>query len=239
MKYLRLLLLLPALLLSGCIDFAQSLWVNEDGSGRMQLTIGLSEQLMKVTGALKADKDLCSEFYRDKDHLSQQPGIRTVEMKHQLEAGIYYCILDISVDDFQKLNLLQGEALKDSQATREKQDYDANFELKRKDDTGTFTQLIRNRIAERKRNPDTSIDAQAEHIAKTLLAQMVTGKYWVVTLHAPVITKTNGKLSEDKKTVTWKIPFYDLFISEDYQLEMQAEFIIKLPWYKKVWKWVT
>lgn len=240
MKHLRLLLLLPVLMLSGCIDFAQSLWVNEDGSGRLQFSIGLSEQLMKTTGALTADKDLCSEFYRDKEQLKQQPGIRSVEMQHHSEAGVYYCILDISVDDFQKLNQLQAETLKDTQTTRETKDYAANFLLKRNDDgTGAFTQRIRNQLGERKRDPRTSIDAQMEHIAKTVMAQMVTGKYWVVTLHAPVISKTNGILSDDKKTVTWKIPFYDLLISEDYSLEMQADFVVKLPWYKKVWNWVT
>ena len=36
-------LLLGALILTGCIDVDQQLWINSDGSGRMVLDIGISE----------------------------------------------------------------------------------------------------------------------------------------------------------------------------------------------------
>ena len=72
-----------------------------------------------------------------------------------------------------------------------------------------------------------------------IMGHMMTGRYWTLTLHSPKIVTANGKISEDKKTVSWRVPLYDLLINEQYAFDMQATFYVNVPWYKKFWNWMT
>ena len=67
----------------------------------------------------------------------------------------------------------------------------------------------------------------------------MSGRYWTVTLHTPKLIDENGERSEDGKTVSWRVPLYDLLLDKDYAFDMQARFEVNQPWYKKLWNWMT
>ena len=44
----------------------------------------------------------------------------------------------------------------------------------------------------------------------------------MVTVHAPKIEETNGELSEDGASVTWRLPLAQLIAQDDYQKSLEA-----------------
>lgn len=232
--------LLPviALLLSGCFDMSQQIWVEEGGAARMEYRLGLDEKLLELNGGGDSD-DVCATYRARKRELEQLDGVNSVTVSEQSQAGIRYCTLALQVKHFTVLPRLHtlimaraGQGMGPSEA-----EVKTVFELSdNQDGSGDFLQQISNRAGDPDKHP---LDAQAEQIANVVMAQMLAGRYWTVTLHAPTITAANGELAGDSKSVQWKVPLHDLLMDKDYITEMNAEFEFDLPWYKRIWKWVS
>jgi hypothetical protein len=237
MKYLKKLsslwLLACSVLLTGCFDMAQDLWINQDGSGRMRYQLGISEQLAAMSG----ESDVCAGFYQDKTTLEHYPGVQTVAYDSKHEGGVQYCIVDITVKHFSDLVQLQTHVMKDSMPARHQAEFQTSMELIDKDDgTGQFRLFVEN--SARHANQD-ELQKHADHFANVLMAQVMSGRYWNVTLHAQEILSSNGDVVEKGKVVQWRIPLYDLMTDMNYARDMQAGFDLDWPWYKRLWKWVS
>ena len=48
-----------------------------------------------------------------------------------------------------------------------------------------------------------------------MMAPMLAGKYITVTVHAPGIESSNGEISSDNKSTTWKKPLIDIIRHPD------------------------
>ena len=84
MKKLRLILgLATCLLLSGCYDLTEELWINSDGSGRMKFTIGLAENLVVMIESGGQSADFCENAIRDKGKLEANELITSVGPSHR------------------------------------------------------------------------------------------------------------------------------------------------------------
>jgi hypothetical protein len=172
----------------------------------------------------------------DKTSLEKREGVESVSYRSYKEGGVFFCVADISVTDFSLLQQLQNEALKSDNVEGYLHDFQTEFSLKHlKDDDGYFRQHIRNRAGDEGKS---KLEAGAEQFTNSLMGRMMTGRYWTVTLHTPKLIEGNGKLSEDKKTVSWRMPLYDLLLDEDYAYDMQASFEVKQTWYEKLWNWM-
>jgi len=232
-KIFQLSFLAVSLLLSGCFDITQDMWINGDGSGRMRYQLGINEQLAN----LSSEADICSGFYQDKNTLETYPGVQSVSYDSKHEGGIRYCIVDVHVKHFSDLVQLQTHVLKDSLPARHQAEFQTGMELIDKDDgTGNFRLYVEN-SARHADNKD-QLKAHAEHFANVLMAQVMSGRYWTVTLHANEILTTNGEQLEEGKVIQWKVPMYDLMMDMNYSKEMLATFDLGWPWYKQLWKWV-
>lgn len=232
-RFVGLLLCLP---LAGCLDVHQEFWVYKDGSGRMKNELGLHDQLMRMRGD-KTDESACDQFFEEKQQLEQRDGVELVETSTYKEGGVFYCVMDIRVNDFTLLVDLQRESLKENAIEANKDDFQTEFTLKRMDNgNGFFRKHIRNRSADPGKH---KLESHTEQLSNMLMGQLMTGRYWSVELHTPKILESNGKTSEDNKTVSWRVPLYDLLTDEQYAFDMQATFEVNVPWYKKIWNWIT
>ena len=211
----------------------QDLWINKDSSGRMRYQLGINEQL----AALSSEQDVCAGFFQDKTTLEQLPGVQSVSYDSRREGGVQYCIVDVSVKHFSDLVQLQTHVMKDSLPARYQAEYHTSMELADQEDgTGAFRFYIENRA--RSANND-QLQRHADHFADVLMAQVMSGRYWTVTLHTDKILNTNGEQLEQGEVIQWKVPLYDLMMDMNYAKEMQAEFDLNWPWYKRLWKWVS
>lgn len=237
---MRYFVVLASLFLAGCFDISQEMWITEKGGGRLQFGITLHKGLATFSREFNLSKDPCVLFFKDKQAIEQQPGVKSVQLRTQLQSETNHCMIDIVVDDFKRLNELQNHVLRDNKATRQKDEFNTSFELKNHDNgSGSFVQNIGNKKESVNNQPQSGFDKESEQLANILMGQFMGDSFWSVTLHAPGITDANGKVSEDRTTVVWKVPLNDLIIKSDLHLVMQAEFDFDLPWYKRLWKWVS
>ena len=235
-KRLRILSLLLCLPLTGCLDVAQELWINSDGSGRMKIEIGLHEQLMLMQGKTR-DDSTCDSFFEEKALMEEREGVESAEYKSYKEGGVFYCVADIKVSDYTQLKTLQDESLKASSIDTYRDSFLREFSLRSLDEgNGFFRQHVSNHAGDASKQ---NFQAHAEQLANTIMGRMMTGRYWSVTFHTPGLLEANGTVSEDNKTVSWRVPLYDLLIDEQYAFDMQATFEANVPWYKKIWNWMT
>jgi len=232
---LRILSLLLCLPLVGCLDVDQELWVNGDGSGRMKIVIGLHEQLMLMQGRSSNDST-CRSFFEEKELMEKREGVESAEYKSYKEGGVFYCSADIKVSDYLQLKTLQDASLKASSIDVYRDSFLREFSLNNLEDgRGFFRQHVSNHAGDASKQ---NFQAHAEQFANTIMGRMMTGRYWSVRLHTPGILEASGTISEDNKTVSWRVPLYDLLIDEHYAFDMQARFEVNVPWYKKIWNWM-
>ncbi len=88
--------LFTILLLSGCYDFTEELWINADGSGRMKFTIGLAENLAAMIEDRNRSADFCDKAIKDKNKLENNVLVTSVAITKSNEAGMNYCTIDIT-----------------------------------------------------------------------------------------------------------------------------------------------
>lgn len=235
-KWLRIIGLMLCLPLAGCLDVNQEVWVYEDGRGRMKTELGLHEQFMRMRGEM-TDESACDRFFVKKQQLEKGQGVESVGSSTYKEGGVFYCVMDIRVNDFTRLVDLQRESLKENAIEANKDDFQTEFTLKLLDNgNGFFRKHIRNQSADPGKH---KLESHTEQLSNLLMGQLMTGRYWTVYLHTPKIIEANGRLSEDNKTVSWRVPLYDLLTDEQYAFDMQATFEVNVPWYRKIWNWIT
>jgi hypothetical protein len=238
-NFIRLFLLLPYLFLAGCFDFTQEIWVNEDGSGRLQYGIKLHEGLSAFSRELNLQKNPCGLFFQDREEIEKKPGVLSASLSNKTENELTHCIMDIAVDDFSRLNELQNEVLRDNKTTRQKDDFNTRFNLKNNENgSASFTQTLGSKDDATDSN-ENEFDREAHKLANMMFLSILQNSFWSVRLNAPEITSANGKVSEDKKSVVWNIQMSDILLRKDMQLELQAELDFDPPWYRRLWKWVN
>lgn len=205
MKNLCLTLILSSsLLLSGCYDLAEELWINSDGSGRMKFTIGIEENLATLMESSGEATNFCDGAIRDRSKFENNVLISSVAIKKTNEAGINYCTIDLTVKDFRNFaevrnNIIEGRY----------DNYEFPFVIEELDEgririSQDFGNLGRD-------GPEQSeFEKAGQEMAMAMMTPMLSGKYITVRVHAAKIATSNGEISPDNRTTTWKKPLIDL-----------------------------
>ena len=224
--------LFGVLCLFGCVDIEQEIWIKSDASAQLQHRVGLYEPYLVAQG-VEAKAATCTQFYESKTVLMAHAEISSVELNSYMEGGVFYCEQMISLQDYTHLEQVQAWALNGSQIESLKNDFLTEFTLRKQPDgQGMFRQHIRNKSSD---SGKSILESHAEHLTNTLMGHLFSGRYWTTTLHTFKIDETNGTLSEDQTSVTWRVALYDLMLNQDYTLDMQAKFIAQPAWYKRLW----
>ena len=205
MKKTRLIVaLITVLLLSGCYDFSEELWIKTDGSGRMKFTIGLAENLVSMIEGGRKSADFCDKAIKDKNKLENSVLITALTITKSNQAGMHYCTIDIDVIDFRNFGEVRNNVIEGDY-----NNYEFPFVIEELDQgrisiSQDFGNLGRD-------GPEQSeIEKVGQEMAMAMMTPMLAGKYITVTVHAPIIESSNGELSADNKTTTWKKPLVDL-----------------------------
>jgi hypothetical protein len=203
-KFRLIITLFTILLLSGCYDFTEELWINADGSGRMKFTIGLAENLAAMIEGRKRSADFCDKAIKDKNKLENNVLITSVAITKSNEAGMNYCTIDIAVIDFRNFGEVRNNVIEGNY-----NNYEFPFVIEQLGEgrirvSQDFGNLGRD-------GPEQSeIEKVGQEMAMVMMTPMLAGKYITVTVHAPLIETSNGEISTDNKTTIWKKPLVDL-----------------------------
>lgn len=197
------------LLLNGCMDLTQEYWVKTDKSTRVETTFSLSlppGMLAEFQGKSEAElaqTEICGESFDDTNREMKEKGATNIKVSRKVTDEQVICQVSADFKDYHAANAafnnVENEQGPQMGMRIEDQGKDARF-------SGKLGGKSNKQMSEEEK-------AQAEQ-ARQMLAAMFQGKHMTVIVHAPKIGKTNGELSKDKKTVTWKVPFLDLMVEE-------------------------
>ena len=210
MKKLMPILIAMLLLLAGCVEYDEELWLNSNGTGRAKLRLSIESHFSNT-----------QEFLR----VFSSPGIHLREYNLKSVGAnkkIYY--VDFSFDSIDAFNNLDDQlsALNFfGQINILPKDSDGNIVVKRKisiedreimdqlDDTMNFGEDVDMSEEEYIASLDDDDD-----ILKSIMADQEKNYTWTYKLHVPwkIIHAGDNfdSITPDRKTVTWKFNFKDL-----------------------------
>ena len=223
--------LVTTLLLSGCYELTEELWINPDGSGRMKFTIGLAENLVAMMETGGKSADFCENAIRDKNKLEKNDLISSVSISKNIEAGMSFCTLDIGVKDFRQFRVVRDTAIEG--------DYDKYEFPFMIEDLGEGRVRISQDFSSLGRDdPEQSdIEKIGQQMAMAMMSPMLTGRYITVIVHAPKVESSNGDISTDGKTTIWKKPLIDLFRNPDQAHRFEMVLLKKVGLIDRIKSW--
>lgn len=205
----KVLALLPALFLIGCIDINQSISINEDGTASYKMEMAMDAKLAAMGG--KSDPDeMCGNMYQ-----KQLPEELTAVSNAYYSQGNMICAMTITgpVDKF-------SEALVASSQKKSK----GNF-LKvtpQGDDVYRIESVFTSEANESNQNAS----------AKQMAAAMLAGRAIRWDIAADEIIGTNGQISDDRKSVHWELPM--AVVMEEGEHKFWADVKIHVSWFDKL-----
>ena len=234
---------LLTLLITGCIDVKQDIWINEDGSGKLVFDVGLSKQfkammdLEKGFGGLGELEGLEEDGDKEKDaepegldsvpfsqapedvikELKESKYVTGAEFKEASEGKYERTIYTIELSDITKINeVMKSSSLGagiENLGGEEGLSENNDFSLK-KTDSGTFELS-----AKLEGNKEEEADPTEAAFAATMMKEMFGDAGMTIRVHAPAVSH-NGK--EDEGAIVWTMLLADL--ASGKSLEAKGEF---------------
>ena len=175
-------------LLSGCLDVEESLVINQNGSGKYQLAIIVDQSLEDYLSDSESSFDLDESNFEDAETYSyyNENGDAVREII------IHFDNMEIFIEEFNR-------------------DSDGTIHLALEEISGgkyRLTQEI-DFSTLKEESDDTFGDQVEDFFSSTVLS----GSEWRISVTAPYIEETNGRLSEDGSQVDWNIEFADVINS--------------------------
>ena len=230
---MRQLLLAVALitvlaLCCGCFEYSQEIWVNPDYSGRIVADFAISEQLLSMSALGGGDPvgEVRSGYEKNKAELESDPNVKSVTLTEDNAESMHHFVFDVSLKDVTKLGRV-SEALEPNagalgdDAPRGR----PAFALTRDKGGDVSFHMSLAGMARRPREDGDPFSGMGEAMGLSMLS----GRYFTVTLHAPKFSSTNGELSEDKRTATWKISLAELMSGKGAPNDLQAQIDMPNP----------
>jgi hypothetical protein len=200
-------LLLPALLFSGCIDVRQDIYINPDGSGRLRIDVGI-----RSTATEQAPDEIPeqpgAELKETIRRIHTDPRVRSVHLEEYSEDGWDRGVIDLSVHDWRDLPELNRLLAADP--GRSENGFSGLecwflFSLG-EDEEGVVD--FRQPGTDGMPSPSGFPAGEGQGILfgrKLDRSAFVEGSL-TVTLHSPMVSRTNGLWQLDKASVRWTIP---------------------------------
>ncbi|MBI9044310.1 MAG: hypothetical protein JEZ06_07480 [Anaerolineaceae bacterium] len=188
------------ILISGCMNIRQELWVNSDGSGKMKIDIGVDEDFMSMEdleGMSGGDlTSMESEYEND-------PNIKNIQTSEYTEDGLSYTSIQFDIIDF------------DAFVHSSENEMDMTYEQ-----LGNGNYLLAMNLDSLAGGGDETYSSEDLE----MFSDMFDDYYFEVTMHVPQVVETSGKKT-DSGTAYWQIPLMDALngeiseISVEYSME--------------------
>ena len=198
-------LLLPALLLSGCIDVRQDIYINPDGSGRLRIDVGIRSTADPAAEEIPEHPGEDLKVIARRIHTD--PRVQSVHVEEYSEDVWDRGVIDLSVHDWRDLPALNRLLAADPGRSK-----NGSSGLERwfffslgEDEEG----VVDFRQPEADGMPSPS-GAPAASANGTLFgwewdrSAFAEGSL-TVTLHSPMVSRTNGLWQLDKASIRWTV----------------------------------
>lgn len=222
--------LVLALLLSGCISISEEIWINKNLSGEVKVEMTIPEKVVAVykntVKSLARDQVPSeSEFFNSSEiqqRLSNIPKVSNVNVTQFSDEGKRHFLVAASVEDFQTIPIFINSLIANYDSETQTSGSDISFTKKSSNPRLiTFSQSSLEKDTPIQDNP-VETDKKDNNFWSAVTSILFSDEYFTVRLHAPKIVSANGKISDDKKEVTWKIPIFEA----DSWEKLEADFLL-------------
>jgi len=216
--------------LSGCIEYTEEIWVNDDGSGTLELDLGMSEMLMQMgddEGAGGPFGDLREKFGQMEEDASRDPNLKSISFNEYTENAMAHVVIRMELLDITKIGDLPEQMVLEEESQEEDKPAPEMEVTITRNSSGNyaFSQILQ--IIPPPKDEDDEPATEGEDFGRSMIVAMFADKYFTVILHGPEILFTNGEISSDQTTSTWQIPFADLVEGKEFYRELNAEVMVK------------
>lgn len=196
-------IILSLFLLTGCVDVDQKLWINSDGSGRMVLDIGITEdKFLEWPRGQEALAYIHKSIDSYQENLNKNLRIENLVSQEYQEGDIQHRVIEFDVTDFE--TYFEGV-----------QKYDDPYTLRLETlDNGDFrfTEKI---IPGGSEWLEYYYDYFEFHPKPAQLGSYLDGHSWKVELHVPEIVSADGNVDPQTNSVTWITPLDEIYRLEE------------------------
>jgi len=207
--YTVLTLVLFAMLLAGCVDIREEIWVNADNTGQVKLQVGVSEALITAASALDSTvgTTLDPRATADKDFAANQ-FVQNYTYQDSTDGTTHFYTTSFDVTDLKAfLGTTQNDLLKIQLSEL------ANGNL-------GYSQTLAYNTGLEEFTSSSEVLTRAYEAIKASAMKKTT---WQVTLHLPNVVTTNGTLSEETKAIVWSYPMSTV-ASANPPIQLTAEY---------------
>ena len=184
------LFILFAVLLTGCFDIDEEFWFNSDGSVRMKLDFGMSEEFFAMAGEGEVQENPFEDLQTE---TTEHPKVTVLDTSEYSEEGMRHMVVDVKFDDY---TVFQDLAENDSMDIQVRELENGNVE---------FIQILDLSTG------DTGMDTgEFDEMGEALAATMFADMYYTVTVHAKDVVSSNGQVNNANDTVTWNVSMTEL-----------------------------
>lgn len=218
------LLLLPLLLLTGCFDYAEDLWIHKDGSAELKLTYGYHEEIVEDRAELRAQLEEVARALEERDDVTH------TEVEDWQDGEMQRASLLLGVRNYRDL-----EAIFDAACARNAKAIPADGGAGK---TWEFTELEDGTLRVT-RHFDTDGDGKAGSFPLTnkgLQPQNgeeenpFAGREVVFRFHAARVLDAEDEGQIDGDSVTWRFPLDQEDLVMPPQLRAQVALNSPFPW---------
>jgi len=181
-------------LFSGCLETKTEYWFNSDGSGKVVFDLGISKQL---AGAEKMEA-LVKDAQEKARRREKSSNVKSVSVRSYLDGDFSHFVVEMEIRDMSKSWEDSSSNAVSNGDQMEKTLFIDGLSV-RKLESGNISFERRFPGGEGEGNP-----------TPPAMESFFAGRNATVVVHAPGIVSANGALSDDGRTVTWKIPMLDV-----------------------------
>ena len=214
------ILSMSSLLLTACFDVEQEYWINDDGSGKFRMDLGVSESLL----AMDDYEDDIFSIDEMEEAQSSNPYITNFVTREYSEEGYRHYSITADISDMQTFfgelqdlsDIMGGAGI-----------------LITLEETSNGNWLFHQTLnmSDAALGDDT-LDGSLDDLSRGMLAGILGDSYWNVKLHVDNIVNTNGKWDEETNTVEWNISMAEIFTGDN--IDMTAEYKPAFAWKKYI-----
>lgn len=209
---LRCLVLLPLVLVGGCLDYTEEVFVGRDGSGRMRTEVAVLNEFLTEEDAA----ELRAGLEDAAKQLGQHPDVSRVQVADRREEHKHHFVLDVTTKSYEALprvmnaqdwlrfEALEGKGLRYVRVLDEGGGSAAAYASagRRLPDVGRADDVARALVGR-------SFARRAERRGVAALDSDELDFHVTFRLHAPKVVKSNGEAASGVATWRWRLEEFE------------------------------
>ena len=188
--------LLPMIMLiSGCFEIKNEIWIHSDGGGKVLYDMGLPEAMLPND---TAKQEFLKKIQDEITEAKQDPNIISADLRSYKKEGLFHIEVIYELKDITKIDAAKKKT-RIAKDNKSKSEFMKGLTIKRLPSGNIkVTQTFENMQKKTEKASDNP-----------MVQAMFGGRYMTLIVHGNIVS-SNGNFSQDGQTVHWKVPMAEV-----------------------------